>query len=285
MNLRVLRYFLTVAEEKSLTKASERLHISQPPLSKQLKSLEEELDVQLFIRTPYGVELTEEGQYLRMRAEVIFDIIEDTARALRKMKKKDVISIGCVPTVSETFLSQWLYNWKEQDGELTFNIFEGDTNAILKLLNSGEVDIGVVRLPIDTEKYSYKPIVQELTYAVVDGSSELCRENPGDSISFGEVMHQPLILPTRQEAILPLEDTVQDKLNVVCKCHSISQGMLMAKKGIGVSIVPESACKMSMDHGNLKFYKIVSPAFTSTVVITWKKDTVLSPALEKILLS
>lgn len=285
MNLRVLKYFATVADEGSLTKAAQRLHISQPPLSTQLKKLETDLGVQLFHRTPQGVVLTDAGKYLRMRTDVIFQAIEQTETTLHKMSGAGAISIGCVPTVSETYLSQWLMNIKEKHSRFEYHIFEGDTSAILNLLDEGKVDIGVVRLPIDTERYCYEPIAQDVTYAAVNEENPLCQSNPGESIPFQSLLSQPLILPIRQQAILPLSDTMQDQLDIICHCRSISQGLLMVKKGLGVSIVPGSAQGLSIDHSGIRFYKIISPTFTSTVVIAWNRGTVLPPAIQEFILN
>lgn len=94
-----------------------------------------------------------------------------------------------------------------------------------------------------------------------------------------------MILPIRQQAILPLSDTMQNQLDIICHCRSISQGLLMVKKGLGISIVPGSARDLSIDLSGLRFYKVAAPTFTSTVVIAWNRGTALPPAIKEFILS
>jgi len=216
MDLRLLRYFTAVADEGSLTKGAAKLNMSQPPLSTQLKHFEDELGVKLFERTPHGIKLTQAGHYLRSRAYEIFSLVEQTEIILQKMGDTDSnrLSIGCVPTISEMYLSEWLSNFKERYPDVDFHIYEGDTNAILHLIDSGNVDIGVVRMPIDEDKYTYGVLSREETYAAINEKNPLCELARDDSIDFSQILKAKLILPTRQQAILPLPDSAQSKLNV-----------------------------------------------------------------------
>ena len=97
MELRVLRYFLEVAREKNITKTAQRLHISQPTLSRQLKNLEEELGKKLFVRTNYSIKLTEEGRLLQKRAEDILDMVDKTAEEIKTLDEINGgdIRVGC----------------------------------------------------------------------------------------------------------------------------------------------------------------------------------------------
>ena len=282
MDLRLLRYFTAVADEGSLTKGAAKLNMSQPPLSTQLKHFEDELGVKLFERTPHGIKLTQAGHYLRSRAYEIFSLVEQTEIILQKMGDTDSnrLSIGCVPTISEMYLSEWLSNFKERYPDVDFHIYEGDTNAILHLIDSGNVDIGVVRMPIDEDKYNYGVLSREETYAAINEKNPLCELARDDSIDFSQILKAKLILPTRQQAILPLPDSAQSKLNVICTCHSISQGLLMVRKDIGVSIVPMSAKRLYTDK-SIRFFRIENPTFTSTVVLAWRKDIPLSHTAER----
>lgn len=274
MDLRVLRYFVAVADEGSLTRAAEKLHMSQPPLSKQIKKLEEDLGVELLERTASGVTLTQAGRFLRKRADAIFNIVMQTQKILMEMgnQENNLLSIGCVPTVSEMMMSEWIRAFLARNPQAHLEIFEGDTNAILNMIDTGMVDIGVVRLPIDTMKYDYRVIRQETTWAAVNTDNPLCRVYTEGTIPFSVIRHEKLILPIRTEAIFPLDDTAQSNLNILCKCRSVSQGLMMVKQNLGVSIVPKSAKRLLGKEENVQFYQIVDPVFRSSVVVTWRKD-------------
>lgn len=283
MDLRTLKYFRAVADEGSLTKAAAKLNMTQPPLSSQIKQLEAELGVMLFNRTPQGVTLTQAGWFLRKRADAILELVDQTESVLHEMAEAlpNRLSIGCVPTVSEMFLSEWLSDFKKKLTNVDFHTYEGDTNAILSLIDAGKVDIGVVRLPIDVNSYNYRVLVRDTTYAAINETRAERMNLTGNVIPFRKLLNENLILPTRQQAILPLSETDQGKLGVICKCHSISQGLVMVRKDIGISIVPESAQNLTVYTSGVKFYKITDPVFTSTVVIAWRKDKILSEATEK----
>ena len=141
MELRVLRYFLTIAEEENITRAADILHVTQPTLSRQIMQLEDELGVKLFRRSKYCIKLTEEGLYLKRRAEEILALAEDTAQSLCN-KDKDiagVISIGCTETHSmdefasrmaefrklhpETWFSLRTYEREKVDKDVQFTFF------------------------------------------------------------------------------------------------------------------------------------------------------------------
>ena len=285
MNLRVLNYFVIVADEGSITKAAHRLHVSQPPLSKQLKEMEEELGVQLFVRSPNGVELTDAGRYLRNRAALIMEMVDKTESELKAMasQARRIVSIGCVPSVTETILSKWIVHCRNYDPDIDYNIFEGDTTAIMDLLDTDRIDLGIVRLPVDTQRYNYKRLDSDQTYAVMADTYPALSRTQNDEIHFQDLIQEKLILPTRQQAVLPLTEDTQNKLRIICKCHSISQTMVMAKEGLGIGIVPESAKKIATGVAGVRFIRIVEPSFSSTVVVAWNRDSELSPLIQGLL--
>lgn len=151
MDIRQLRYFITIAEEGNITKAARRLHIAQPPLSQQLKLLEEELGVKLVERGSRQIQLTDAGKILRHRAEQVVELVDSTIKELKDFNEglQGTLSVGTVPSSGSTLLPERIYNFHENYPGVSFQIWEGDTYRILDLLNNGVIEIGIVRTPIN----------------------------------------------------------------------------------------------------------------------------------------
>lgn len=132
MDIRVLQYFLAVAREESITKAAEALRMTQPPLSRQLKDLEEELGKQLFIRGSKKVTLTEDGMLLRKRAEELVDLMEKTKAELTSSSENigGDIYIGCGETESISFLAQAAQNLQKKHSLIHYHIYSGDAERV-----------------------------------------------------------------------------------------------------------------------------------------------------------
>lgn len=136
MELRVLKYFLAVAREENITKAAALLHLTQPTLSRQLMQLEEELGVQLFRRSRYHIELTEDGMLLRRRAQELVDLAEKTTRefTMRETELMGEIAIGAGETRSMSFLSRAIVSFRERYPKVTFRIFSANADDVKERL-------------------------------------------------------------------------------------------------------------------------------------------------------
>ena len=129
MELRVLRYFLTIAEEENITRAADILHVTQPTLSRQMMQLEDELGTKLFKRSRYCIKLTEDGLFLKRRAEEILSLAENTAQAIGNRDKDIVgeITIGCTETHSMDVFAARMAEFRDLHKGVSYNIFT--TNA------------------------------------------------------------------------------------------------------------------------------------------------------------
>ena len=146
MNLRRLRYFVTVAEESSFSRAAQRLHIAQPPLSNQIKQLEEELGVVLFKRTNRGIQMTEAGVLLLEEAQRIFVQVEQTTRAVRRVGHGEVgrLTLGFVPSASNEALPPILRAFGDRFPEVELFLREMKPDRVLQRLHEGQIDVGFV---------------------------------------------------------------------------------------------------------------------------------------------
>lgn len=157
MDIRVLKYFLAVAREESITKAAESLHMAQPPLSRQLKNLEEELGKQLLIRGSKKITLTEDGMLLRKRAEELVDLLEKTKTELISSNENinGEIYIGCGETESISFLAQIACKLQKTHPLIHYHIYSGDAERVIEKLDKGLIDFGILVEPKDISKYDY----------------------------------------------------------------------------------------------------------------------------------
>ena len=157
MELRLLRYFLTVAKEQSFTKAAEQLHITQPTLSRQMAAFEEELGVTLFIRSGKKISLTEEGILLKRRALEILNLEEKTLEELKG--KEDVvegtITIGCGEFAAVETLAEICKTYKEKYPLVQIVLHTATADTVYEMMNKGLVDIALFLEPVDTEGLDY----------------------------------------------------------------------------------------------------------------------------------
>lgn len=157
MDLRVLRYFLTVAKEQSFTKAAEQLHITQPTLSRQLAALEEELGTPLLNRGGHAITLTEKGILLKRRALEILDM-ED--KIVEEFKGDDsvlegTVTIGCGEFAAVEILGQICRSYREKYPLVQIALHTGTADTIYEMMNKGLVDIGLFMDPVNREGLDY----------------------------------------------------------------------------------------------------------------------------------
>ena len=159
MEIRTLRYFLAVAREENMSRAAEILHVTQPTLSKQLKSLEEELGKKLFVRHSFSIALTEEGVLLRNRAEDLIsmaDKIEQEFLSLDDITGGDLY-FGLAESYQIRYLARELHTLKKAYQDLRYHITSGDTEQVTEKLDKGLLDFAVICETPNAAKYNSIP--------------------------------------------------------------------------------------------------------------------------------
>ena len=169
MEIRILKYFLAVAQEESITKAAEILHTTQPNLSRQLNMLEEEIGKKLFIRGSRKITLTEEGMFLRKRAKEIIDLTERTEFELNSYGEITTgdIYIGAPETYIMHFIGEVFKKINERYPQIKYHIFSGSTIEVSEQLNKGLLDFAILIEPIDLQKYNYIKLPYTDTWGVL----------------------------------------------------------------------------------------------------------------------
>jgi len=279
MELRILRYFLTVSEEKNITHAAERLHITQPTLSRQLKQLEAELGVTLFYQEKRQLLLTKEGLLLKKRAQEILSLTEKTHQDLQTIKEELVgtISIGCGETKSMTLISQNMANFRKQYPNVQFKIFSSAADEIKEKLDAGLLDMGLLTKPVDISTYSYLHMPKQERWGIlVKSDSPLSQKF---SVSPRDLLHIPLITAQRLQVMEELKNwfgTSYEQLEIAATYNLLMNAANMVKNNVGTALCLD----LEADFEDLTFIPL-KPALKTGSVLIWKKDALLSNASRK----
>jgi DNA-binding transcriptional LysR family regulator len=196
MDLRRLRYFVVAAEELNFSRAAERLRIAQPPLSSQIKQLENELGVLLFDRTGRGVRLTDPGHVLLEEARRIFIQLEQTARIVERVGSGKVgrLSLGFVPSATNEVLPPLLYEFRRKFPDVELFLHEMMPDQVVQRLHGRQVDVGFFYLPFDDSALDFRPVSREPLVVALPETHPLARE---PEIDLRTLEHEPFVLPMR----------------------------------------------------------------------------------------
>jgi DNA-binding transcriptional LysR family regulator len=282
MEIRVLRYFLTVVREESITKASEVLHITQPTLSRQLAQMEEEIGVKLFDRGTRKIKLTNEGVLLRRRAEEILQLVDKTEKELveQEAQVEGKISIGCGEMASVQLLSEVIDTFRKKYPHVTFDIFTATSDLIKEQMDKGLLDVGLLLEPIDIEKYNFIRLNIKEKWVVLMRPDDILSEK--EAITAKDLSVLPLILPRRmnvQSELASWFGNYYEKLNVVFTSNLSTNGAVMVNGGLAYSLVVEGSVPF-WDQSKVTC-KPLDPPLTATSVLAWKRGQPFSLAAAK----
>lgn len=282
MEIRILRYFLTVVREESITKASEVLHITQPTLSRQLAQMEKDLGVKLFDRGTRKIKLTNEGILLRRRAEEILQLIDKTEKELVEQEEQveGKISMGCGEIAAVQLLSQIIKSFRQKYPLVTFDIFTATADLVKEQMDKGLLDIGLFLEPIDMEKYEFTRLDIGEKWVVLMRSDDPLTAR--ETITAKDLSELPLILPRRmnvQNELASWFGSYYDRLNVVFTSNLSTNSSIMVNSGLAYSLVIEGAVPF-LDHSKVT-YRPLDPPLTATSVLAWKRGQPFSLATTK----
>lgn len=278
MELRVLKYFLAVAREENITKAAALLHLTQPTLSRQLMQLEEELGVQLFRRSRYHIELTEDGMLLRRRAQELVDLAEKTTRefTMRETELMGEIAIGAGETRSMSFLSRAMVSFRERYPKVTFRIFSATADDVKERLDTGLLDMGLLTEPVDVGRYAFCRMKERDRWGVlVRLDSPLAGL---DSVTPDDLEQVPLIISGRERVQRELANWFGDRwerLQIAASFNLILNAANMVRYGVGTAL----SFDLNFSFDDLRFIPL-SPTMDTGTVLVWKKDLLLTPVVE-----
>jgi LysR family transcriptional regulator, salicylic acid-responsive activator of bsdBCD len=274
MDIRQMRYFIAIAEEKNITAAANRLHMSQPPLSLQLKQMEEELGVMLVERNGKKLELTDKGEVLYRHALNIVHSFEEVKNELQETDegRKGNLSIG-INTLSVPEFPDWIEQFHAVYPLVYLRVVQNDSAYLTELVKNRLIELALIRLPLPNLDVNYLHLYNEPFVFV-------CRKQGEDSITIEDISTFPLILPSTEglgsyNIIHEAFSREQLPLNVVCECSDMKVLMELVSSGIGSTIVPKSVFQ-SYGHSSLFAREIKDSALISSVGLIWLKQHYLS---------
>ena len=271
MELRHLRYFVAVAEERNFTRAAERLHIAQPPLSRQIQQLEEELGVVLIEKGVRPLRLTEAGAFFYAHAKPLLDQVRDLRTMTQRVGKLErKLSVGFVASTLYGLLPDIIRRYREANPEVDVTLHEMTTVEQLKALKEGRIDVGFGR--IKSEDTSIRRILlreEPMVVALFPGHRLAEREG---NLRLTDVMHEPLLLypkaprPSFADQVLAAFREANLTPDHVTEVRELQIAMGLVAAGQGIAIVPESV--QGMHHRHVVYRRLddkhaVSPIFFS----------------------
>jgi DNA-binding transcriptional LysR family regulator len=256
MQLRHLRYFVAVAEEGHVTRAAERLGIQQPPLSQQIRSLETELEVQLFRRKPRGMELTQAGEALLAEARVILDRVEHAAAAARRTARGEAGRIGLGFTSSASFhplVPRVIRAFREAHPLVALSLEEGGTAELVEGLRAERIDAAFVRSPIGPAELTVHSVLEEEMVAALPAGHRLAGGAAASRMPLAELAADTFILYRR-----PLGPGLYDAIIAACQRAGYSpqigqeaprmlSTLSLVAAGLGVTLIPASMQRLRVN--------------------------------------
>ncbi|MFR2776389.1 MAG: LysR family transcriptional regulator [Anaerostipes sp.] len=282
MEIRVLRYFLTVAREENITKAAEVLHITQPTLSRQLAQLENTLGVQLFIRGTRKIVLTNEGMLMRRRAEEILELVDKTERELIEQDEEleGVVVIGCGDLKAVQILPEIIRNFREIYPKVTFDLYTATADHVKDRMDRGLIDIGLLLEPINMDKYDFIRLNQKERWVVsMHPDAPLAKK---DYVTAEDLAGVPLMMPHRLNVQSELASWFGDsyeKLNVIFKINLPANGSVMVYHRLAYALTVTGSIEF-WDNDKL-VYRPLFPELTATSALAWKRHQPFGRAVEK----
>lgn len=277
MKFQVLQYFLAVAREESITSAAESLHLSQPTLSRQLKELEEELGVTLFERGSRKITLTEEGMFLRRRAEEISDLVRKTEHDLTSASNNIAgdIQIGAVETDALRPLLYSGLHLQQKYPQIRYHIFSEGEHAILEQLDKGLIDFGVIFNKADPTRYHALLLPNQDIWGILMRKDSPLSQKP--YITPEDLWDQPLIITQRMIEDSPFLHWIKreaDQLHIVATYNLIYTAALMVEAGFGYAFVIDKIIHTSED--SPLCFRPLFPSATGQLNIIWKRHLIPS---------
>lgn len=281
MEIRTLRYFLEAAREENMSKAAERMHISQSALSKQLKGLEEELGKKLFVRHSFSIELTEEGVLLRKRAEDLLSMADKITAEFASMD--DIIGgniyFGCAESYQIRHLAALIKRFKKRYPGFHYHITSGDTEQVTEKLDKGLLDFAVLVERPDYEKYNVVKMPESDRWGLVMPAG--CALAQKDYITFEDLRGLPLFCSGQGwHADLPL--WCGERINELTLEGSFRlsyNASVFTREGLGYLLTFEHLVNTSCESGLV--FRPLYPELITDMFIIWKKRQVFTPIAER----
>ncbi|MES1022084.1 LysR substrate-binding domain-containing protein [Gloeocapsa sp. BRSZ] len=283
MELRHLRYFITVAEELNFSRAAERLHIAQPPLSQQIRDLEVELGVQLFERTKRRVELTTPGKVFLEKSRLVLQQVDQAIIAVQKASRGEIgrLVIGFNSSATYSVLPQILRIFCEHCPDIELDLQELTTRQQCDRLHHNQIDVGILYLPIESHILSTTTVLQESLVVAIAETHALAAL---PELSLKALSHEPFIIPPHHlggglyNQILRFFQQTNFMPNVVQEATQLQTTISLVAGGVGVALVPASL--QNLQRPGVVYKMLQEPTPELEIAVAWRQQD-SSPVLQK----
>lgn len=283
MEIRTLRYFLAVAREENMTRAAEILHVTQPTLSKQLKSLEDELGKKLFTRHSFSIQLTEEGILLRKRAE---DLVKMADKIITEFITLDDVTggdvyFGLAESYQIRFLAREINTFKKTYPGLRYHITSGDTEQVTEKLDKGVIDFAVLVEEPNAAKYNYLCFPESDVWGVVMPKD--CQLAEKEKIEAADLIGLPLFCSDQgwSKDITRWCGGQIDTLHLEGSFRLSYNASLFVKEQLGYLLTFDRLIDTSPESGLV--FRPLFPKLETKMYLVWKKYQVFTPIAERLL--
>lgn len=279
MDIKQLRSFVHIAELGSLSRAAERLNLSQPALSRQLNLLEESLDTKLLERTGRGVKLTEAGQMLAERARVI---LTDLARleadlSARSSQVTGHVHVGVPPSAGIVITGALIENLRDRYPDLNVTVAEDLTGDVQEGLLSGRIDIGILHDGMISRSLYAEPLWREDLFLISHPSQVGEQET---EIAYEDVLSLPLIMPTNKHGLRAMMQEAAFRagrpLTPVVEADALRVLIDLVTRNLGHTVLPRSSLVQELSTGRLTARRITNPQLSRKVMLSWLQERPLS---------
>lgn len=271
MEIRVLKYFLAIAKEESISKAAEYLHVSQPALSKQIRDLEDRLGTTLFIRGSRKITLTEDGLLLRQRAQQIIELTDrtETEIIMGNTSLSGKVCIGCGETDGMRLIARTIKKVQTLHPNIQFDLHSGNAEDIMDLLEKGLIDFGVVIGEVDLSKYhSILLPIHDISGVLMRKDSPLAKK---EVITAHDLIAQPLIVSSQglEKEPLPYYLIKDGDYRIVATYNLIYNASLLVKENVGYALGLDKL--MNTNEDSELCFKPLTPITKDKISLIWKR--------------
>ena len=278
MDFKQLSYFLTVVDEGTISAAAKKLHMTQPPLSTQMKALEDETGCLLFERGPRSIRLTDAGRIMYERASALLHMSSRLMEELADCRRGShgTLRLGVVSSVGSTVFCRCFLDFHRAYPDIRFEVSEANTYQLLESLRDGLIELAVVRTPFPAGDFHCVPLKKEALTAAGHKSFFESSDLERSILPLSSLAGRPLIIYRRWEEILTDAFHAQDlEMSVLCKNDDARTTAFWADAGLGIGILPQAAIPL-LRHPDSIWKPLDQSLPPSTIAVIHSKHSSLS---------
>lgn len=273
MELRHLRYFEAVAKDLSFSRAAQKLHIAQPPLSRQIRQLEDELGAELLDRSTRPMQLTAAGRFFYEQSAQTLGRIKEVAAGTRRIAKgqRTWFGVGFVPSVLYGWFPELIKNFGLRLPDVELGLAELITVQQAEALKAGRIDVGFGRLQLDDPAITSEVLMEESLVAVISVGHRLCS---GRRLRLAQLADEPIVLyparprPSYADEVIKIFRSRELPIRIAMEVNELQTAVGMVAAGVGVALVPESVKRLHRN--DVSYRPLVDLGVVSPVIMNFR---------------